>query len=73
MKLVANAFLKLQKPKLDHRKQVQLMCPTPEPSICKKFEFFYGPYNFVANTKKFLTFDDYAIDNPTRTVDYEMN
>ena len=49
------------------------MCPTPEPNLCKKFEFFYGPYNFVANTKKFLTFDEYSIGNHTRTVDYEMN
>ena len=51
------------------------MVPIPGPELQKKFEFFYGPYNYVANTKKFITFDDYEPENCQRvhTVEYEMN
>jgi hypothetical protein len=52
-----------------------MMSPTPEPKLYKKFEYFYGPYNFVANTRKYLTFDDYENENNMRVrkVDYELN
>lgn len=34
------------------------MCPTPELDLYKKFEYFYAPYNFTVNTRKYLTFGD---------------
>lgn len=34
------------------------MRPTPEPEIVKKFEYFYGPYSYVANSQKFINFDE---------------
>lgn len=57
------------------------MCPTPEPDLYKKFEFFYGPYNFIANTQKYLTYDDVELACPItqknsiapKVIDYEMN
>ena len=34
------------------------MVPIPEPKLFKKFAYFYEPYNYNCNTKKFMTFDD---------------
>jgi len=39
------------------------MCPTPEAPSSKKIQIFYGGYNFVANTHKFITFEESEIVN----------
>ena len=35
-----------------------MMCPAPEPGLQKKFEYFYGGYNYATNTKKYITFEE---------------
>lgn len=54
------------------------MCPTPNPKLSQKFEFFYGPYNYVANTQKFITYDDIEVEEQRffkldpNQIDYEL-
>lgn len=36
------------------------MVPIPEPKLFKKFAYFYEPYSYNCNTKKFMTFDNEA-------------
>lgn len=40
------------------------MVPIPEPKLFKKFAYFYEPYSYNCNTKKFMTFDDEAEQFP---------
>jgi hypothetical protein len=59
MKLVALKLSEQQK-KADFRRAIKRMCPVPVSQLQRKFMFFYGPYNYTCNTKKYMTFDDDA-------------
>jgi hypothetical protein len=48
----------LSSTKLDLKKQIDRMCPTPNEDLFKKFEFFYAPYNYRTNIKKYLTYNE---------------
>ena len=62
MKLIALQFVRKRHTKFDLHKQINLMNPTPEINI-KKFDYFYKPYNYVCNTKKFITYHDEQVLN----------
>ena len=57
MKLIALQFLRKKNVRFDLMKQISMMNPTPEINI-KKFDYFYKPYNFACNTKKFITYQN---------------
>ena len=42
----------------DFIKQMEMMNPTPETCLQKKFDYFYASRDFVCNTRKFLTAAD---------------
>jgi hypothetical protein len=43
---------------MDLEKQVKIVNPTPELGLQKKFHYFYSGHNYVANTHRYMTFDD---------------